>query len=298
MPDRPSLDGGGGDEVTTAPTPLDQAVPFLRCPHCAQDLHRADASLRCPAGHVFDVARQGYVSLLSGASNPHVADTAAMVAAREEFLSGGHLDPISEALAPLVAAAADASSCVLDVGAGTGRHLGRVLAEMPDRVGVAVDLSKHALRRAAKAHRRMAAVCCDVWRGLPIRTGSVAAAINVFAPRNGAELRRVLAPQGTLLIVTPTDRHLAQLVAELDLLTVAPDKRGRLADTLGPGLVLRDRDTVTWRRELDHAQVRAVVGMGPNAWHQDSAALAEKVAGLPERIEVDFSVDVSRYGPA
>ncbi|ASO20096.1 SAM-dependent methyltransferase [Actinoalloteichus hoggarensis] len=283
----------------TAPTALDRAVAFLRCPHCAEDLRRTDASLRCPTGHVFDVARQGYVTLLSGANNPHVADTAAMVAAREEFLAPGHLDPISAALAPLVAdAGAAEDGCVLDVGGGTGRHLGRVLDGSPDRVGIAVDLSKHALRRAARAHPRLAAVCCDVWRGLPIRTGSVAAAINVFAPRNGAELCRVLAPRGTLLIVTPTGRHLAELVGELGLLTVASDKRGRLADTLGPGLVLRSQESVTWRRELGHAEVRAVVGMGPNAWHQDPAALAEKIAALPANVEVGFSVDVSVYRPA
>ncbi|AOS63244.1 putative RNA methyltransferase [Actinoalloteichus hymeniacidonis] len=278
---------------------LDQAVPFLCCPHCGHELHRVAGSLHCPERHVFDVAKQGYVSLLPGAARPQAADTAEMVAARSDFLGGGHLDPISEALRSLVAAAVDdVPGCVLDVGAGTGRHLGRVLDAVPERVGIALDLSKPALRRAVRAHSRMAAVCCDVWRGLPVRTGSAAAVVNIFAPRNGPELRRVLAPAGRLFIVTPTRGHLSELIQELDLLTVAADKHSRLADTLGPGLALDERHTTTWHRELDHSQVRAVVGMGPNAWHQDPAELDRKVARLPARVTVRFSVDVSRYRPA
>src|SRR5688572_30940209 len=40
--------------------------------------------------------------------------------------------------------------CILDLGAGTGWYLARVLDRLPGRIGLALDLSKHALRRAAR----------------------------------------------------------------------------------------------------------------------------------------------------
>ena len=55
--------------------------------------------MRCGEGHSFDVARQGYLSLLAGEGTPHAGDTAEMVAARERFLGAGHFEPLAEALA-------------------------------------------------------------------------------------------------------------------------------------------------------------------------------------------------------
>ena len=45
---------------------IDGALPYLRCPVCEQSLSRADRALRCPAGHTFDLARQGYANLTAG----------------------------------------------------------------------------------------------------------------------------------------------------------------------------------------------------------------------------------------
>ena len=39
-------------------------MPELTCPVCGGALHREERSLRCGAGHCYDLARQGYVNLL------------------------------------------------------------------------------------------------------------------------------------------------------------------------------------------------------------------------------------------
>ena len=39
-------------------------MPDLTCPVCGGVLHREERSLRCGAGHCYDIARQGYVNLL------------------------------------------------------------------------------------------------------------------------------------------------------------------------------------------------------------------------------------------
>ena len=65
--------------------------------------------------------------------------------------------------------------CVLDLGAGTGWYLARVLDRLPGRSGLALDLSRHALRRAARAHARIGAVAADAWGPLPVRDAAVGA---------------------------------------------------------------------------------------------------------------------------
>jgi 23S rRNA (guanine745-N1)-methyltransferase len=254
---------------------LDDALQLLACPHCGGGLSRIEGRVACPNGHSFDVARSGYLSLLPGDARLGSADTAEMVAARERFLGAGHFEPLAEALAEEAERAGPPPGCVLDLGAGTGWHLARVLDRLPGRAGLALDLSKHALRRAARAHPRAAAVACDAWRPLPVRDSVAALALDVFAPRDGAEIARVLQPGGALLVVTPTRGHLAELVAAHGLLTVDERKEERLAAKLDAHLDLERRVEREWPMTLTAADVAAAVAMGPSARHLPATADAE-----------------------
>ncbi|MQA95618.1 MAG: 23S rRNA methyltransferase [Streptosporangiales bacterium] len=278
---------------------LDDVLGLLRCPVCGEGLGRSAAGpVRCAAGHSFDVARQGYLNLLTGAPAPGTADTAAMVAAREGFLASGHYAPLTQAIttaATELVHAAPGNGCVVDVGAGTGRHLGAVLDALPGRVGLALDVSKYALRRAARAHPRAGAVVWDVWRPFPVADGVASLVLDVFSPRNAAEFHRVLVPGGGLLVVTPAPGHLRELAAPLGLLTVDERKDERLGQALGTWFRAGYRTDLTVPMLLTHEQVAAVVGMGPSARHIDPAELPVRIATLPSPVEVTATFHVSRY---
>jgi 23S rRNA (guanine745-N1)-methyltransferase len=270
---------------------LAEVVRYLRCPVCHSDLAAADAGLACAKGHNFNRARQGYVDLTTGAVR-HQGDDADMVAARAAFLDAGHYGFMSAALAD---AAPPGDGLVMDVGAGTGAHLAAVLDARHEAAGLAVDVSRHALRRAARRHPRAAAVRADAWAGLPVHDGSVRLLLDVFAPRHGAEFARVLRPDGLLLVVTPAPDHLTELITALGLLRVDPAKEDRLAAGLAPWFIPVTTTALYRRLTLDHAAVRALVGMGPSAWHTDAAALTERVAALPVPVTVTASVLLHRY---
>ena len=291
-------------------TALDDVLPLLRCPHSGADLGREQAgdAVRCADGHTFDVARQGYLSLLAGGGTPHAGDTAEMVAARERFLRAGHFEPVAAALAEVVggamaggapagasggAAGFGGSACVLDLGAGTGWYLAHVLDAWPGAWGLGLDLSKPALRRAARAHPRLAAVACDVWRPLPVRDAVAAVVLNVFAPRDGNEIARVLAPGGIVAVVTPRPGHLRELAQPLGLLDVDEHKEARLSDRLEPALAIADRGELTWTLRLDRAAARDAAAMGPSAFHVSPAHLDERVAALPQLLEVTAAVTLT-----
>jgi 23S rRNA (guanine745-N1)-methyltransferase len=267
---------------------LSEAIHLLACPHCGGRLSRDEGGLACSKGHSFDVARSGYVSLLPGDARLGSADTAEMAAARAAFLGAGHFAPLAGALGHEVGRGGLPQGCVVDLGAGTGWYLARVLDRLPGRAGLALDLSKHALRRAARAHPQIAAVACDVWRTLPVRESVAALVLSLFAPRNGPEIARVLCPNGVFVVVTPTDRHLIELVEDLGLLTVDERKQERLDAKLGAHLDLEQRVEREWSLQLATADVANVVAMGPSARHVGRAVRGEARA-------VTASVTISTY---
>lgn len=278
---------------------LADVIDLLRCPHCADGLELGAGTARCAAGHSFDVARQGYLNLLPGDARTGSADTAAMVRARAAFLEAGHYAPIAstvaEAAGEAMASRGAGAGRVVDLGAGTGYYLAAVLERLPEARGLALDISKHALRVAARAHPRIGAVGCDAWAGLPLRDGAAGSAINVFAPRDPAELARVLAPGGALIVVTPNPGHLGELVSAVGMLTVQERKRERLTGRLGAlfepiAEIPVEREMVLGREDL-----AALVAMGPSARHLGEREIEQRVAALEDPLAVSLSVSVATY---
>ncbi len=279
---------------------IDGALPYLVCPVCRQPLSRHDRALRCPRGHSFDMAKQGYADLSAGRL-PHTGDSAEMIADRADFLAAGHYAFIAEALARAASHSEDQDpitvrreardpELILDAGTGTGDYLAHVLGSAPTATGLGLDVSKPALRRAAKAHPRAAAVLTDLWRPLPVADASATVILNVFAPRNGPEFARVLRPGGRLLVVTPAADHLAELVTAHGLIQVDPDKATRVGETLDEHF--RPLGTTTLRHEmrLSGAEVRTLIGMTPSARHV-------AVDDLPARdVTVTAAVVLTTYG--
>ncbi|WP_084955768.1 putative RNA methyltransferase [Thermoactinospora rubra] len=269
----------------------------LRCPVCRGPVRLGEGALRCERGHSFDVARQGYVSLLAGSRPPGTADTPAMVAARAAFLAAGHYAPLARALAGAVAGLlrdAPPYPLVVDAGTGTGYYLGAVLDAAPQAIGMAFDISKHAVRRAARAHERAGAFVADVWRPLPVADAVADVILNVFAPRNGPEFRRILRPGGALMVVTPAPGHLSPLVEELGLLSVDPDKDRRLAAGL-EGFTLESRREVGFDLLLTREDALLVTGMGPSAWHADMSQLKERLAQYPDQLKTRANFYLSSF---
>ncbi|MFE5284091.1 methyltransferase domain-containing protein [Nocardia sp. NPDC056611] len=415
---------------TDQPSPADRLLAcadLLACPQCGHPLTAgvdpaADDSptrtLRCRLGHSYDLAKQGYVSLLTGASTKMTGDTPAMLDARAAFQSAGHFAPIAAALAAAIATplpgraadtslfgadsppaaaatdarpaplredgaatptalrnsgtdsasrhhraragiatpgmsvatasaarlaatllsgetaatgggraeapgtpespvgsrswagpdpaaesptpvrteAADRGLAVLEIGAGTGYYVAAVLDALPGARGIALDVSKAAARRAARAHVRAGSVLADAWRGLPVPDGVMSAVVSVFAPRNADEVARVLAEGGRFVVVTPTSRHLRELIEPLGMVSVDAAKEDRLAESLGERFELVGREAVEYTMSLTHEDVARVVAMGPSAFHGDEGR-AEAVAALPDPVAVTASVTVSAYRP-
>ncbi len=269
--------------------------PFLVCPVCVSALEVTDRTLACALGHRFDAARQGYYNLVTGKGSPFEGDTAEMVDAREQFLGSGAYAPLRRAVVEAARRRAADTAVALDAGAGTGYYLEGLVADLPGCYPVALDLSKIALRRAARRLPGGISLVWDVWRRLPLADGSVDVLLNVFAPRNPDEFLRVLAPGGCLVVVTPRPGHLAGLEAVGPLLSVPAHKADDVLASFGGALVEAGREDLDYVMSLPRDLARSALVMGPAARHaraEDTAAAAHDAGAAPLEVAARFTVQV------
>ncbi|MFK4729319.1 methyltransferase domain-containing protein [Agromyces mediolanus] len=238
-----------------------------------------------------------------------------MLDARALVHDAGFFDPLKRALAEMLREhSPDAAPRILDAGCGTGHYTETALdafgaarpavggtAAVVSETGeaprvLAMDLSPAAVLRTVR--RRPASVdglVADTWQPLPIRDASIDVVLDVFAPRNATEFRRVLRPGGLLLVVVPRPEHLQELRAEGRVLQIPEGKADSLVDELAPAFRLRSAQHVGAQFPLeqdaaaDDALAAAIIAMGPSAHHRTQEPAAGALA-LPEAISL--SVDV------
>jgi len=194
---------------------------------CGLPLARVERTLRCAAGHAFDVARAGYVNLLQPQDRRSLAagDSKEVVNARLALEERGLGVDLERAVAELAdeiglprtsAADSDASvgpsrtATVLDLGAGTGRHLA-ALAGRFDADALGLDLSVHSIELAARRHVSGAWCVANCDRVLPVRSASVDLVLSIDGRRPAQEIARVLRADGRVLVAVPGARDLAEL---------------------------------------------------------------------------------------
>ena len=262
------------------------------CPVCGGVLKRSERSLRCAAGHCYDLAKQNYMNLLmknQPAAKRH-GDDKRMVAARQEFLDGGWYACLRDALCALAVKHCGGGAALLDVGCGEGYYTSAVRkaligAGKPCAAG-GIDISKTALIAAAKRDPELSLAVASVNR-LPVSDGSIGLLMNVFAPNDDAEFLRVLRPGGVLLKAVPREKHLFGLKAavyEKPYLNPAP--------AYAPaGFTLLERMDVDARITVSpRAQIENLFMMTPY-YYKTGAADQAKLSVLDTlETELEFSV--------
>lgn len=257
----------------------------LRCPHYDESLTADGLGLICPRGHRFDRARQGYVNLLRPTRAQ--GDTADMLRARRRFLEAGYYAPLAAAVTKSVAAwlGSDgaqvemAARALVDCGCGEGYYLDYVAIALGNNLrahgwrlygfGLARDAARMAAGRRYGASddgaRAVTLAVASMWDRLPFADAGIGAALVIFAPRNPAELARIVVPGGLLLVVTPAPDHLAEARAALPaLLAPQPEKAARLRAALAPAfLPVRER-AVHFSFALDGAALADLAEMTPH----------------------------------
>ena len=182
----------------------------LVCPICGENLIQQEKSFVCPNKHSFDIARQGYVNLLTVQQKHSLApgDTKEQVLSRRAFLEAGYYTPILETLIA-TAKKYGVSGEILDIGCGEGWYSAQ-LAEALHLPLTGLDISKEAVRCASakyKAHRWLCATAAHI----PVPDASAGLVTSLFALTLPEEFHRVLTTDGFYFQVLAAEDHLLGL---------------------------------------------------------------------------------------
>jgi 23S rRNA (guanine745-N1)-methyltransferase len=231
----------------------------LTCPLCRGALVPAGKSYRCPAGHAFDLAKEGYLSLLHGRQKGEGrGDSKAMILARDRVHRAGVFDPLVSALAALPFATPPKH--VLELGCGEGFFLGHVVRAHGIATSYGLDLSVDAVKLAARTLKQSLILRADLLNPLPFADGSLDLVQSIFAPRPLAEIKRVLRPGGHALFVYPQADHWQELRAFLPLAKIGEEKLPPDLEGFAPAA----SSHVCARTELSHAVLVDLVEMSPS----------------------------------
>lgn len=187
----------------------------LSCPVCRSDMHNHDRCLKCENGHSFDLAKEGYVNLLTSShkSGDLLGDNKSMALSRQSFLNKGYFASLSGFLSGYIKENCKENDVLLDICCGEGYYSAEVLKEN-NLTLYGFDLSKNMVRLAGKRKLTATFFVANLSR-IPIKNESTDLAFHLFAPFHEKEFSRVLKKSGKLLTVVPGANHLFELKEKL-----------------------------------------------------------------------------------
>lgn len=262
------------------------------CPLCRAPLTPVGGSYVCPARHTFDIARRGYVNLLTGRATKQHGDNKEMIQARHDFLSAGHYEVLMQAVADVTYRYAPQNAKLLDAGCGECSYTYRITKTLNDAVRpyemLGIDISREALSIGAGTCREAALAVASLYH-LPLADESIDMLFEIFAPHCGEEYHRVLKPGGTLVMAIPTARHLYGLK---EVLYETPYEN-TVSDPALAGFALKEQIAVRDRLTLSGSDLWSLFTMTPYFYR--TAPQAKEKLRQRARLETEIAFALLVY---
>ncbi len=268
------------------------------CPVCKQSLHPVEGCFGCDNGHCHDLAKEGYLNLLLShqrkSSNP--GDNKEMIMARRQFLNQGHYQKLAEFVAAMIVQHSQENMCLLDIGCGEGyytRYFADAVAIQNTLWIGGIDISKEAIKRAAKSYsdRVDFAVASNVQ--LPLADQSMSIVTEIFAPDYPQEISRVLKDDGLFIHVTPGAGHLYSL---REMIYDTPQKHPP-ASMITTSLTVVEQHELAFDLHLaQNDDIANLLKMTPYYW-QVNAQRQQKILSVSElNTEASFVITLYKKG--
>lgn len=273
-------------------------------------------SLLCSANHRFDLAKQGYVNLMS-----HPAKTKydrAMFDARRAMNEALMFEPLLARMSEMIlarqqaenAASAD-NQCqtagpsprtlrLLDAGCGEGSHLTALSDKLRrmtegDVIGVGIDIAKEGVQLAARDDNENIWIVGDLAKS-PLADKSFDVILNILSPSNYAEFHRLLAENGLLVKIIPESGYLQELRTAL---YSGQDRESysneATVELFQRSFDMRERERITYSVSLTPAQAEQLVYMTPLSWGAGEDQVRQVLTDHPlSEITCDFSILIGR----
>ncbi len=272
----------------------------LVCPIDSKPLELNEKQLECENGHVFDIARQGYVNLLpvQYKRSKQPGDSKAMVSARTRFLNSGVYEPVVDKLAEILLAQItdEKEICLMDAGCGEGYYFNALFNYLEGEKGsgslsfIGLDISKAAIAEAAKRNKQITWVV-GTNRQPPVACASVDVILCVFGFPSFAGFSNALKSGGRVILIEPGPDHLKELREVIYTEVKASDQQD-LANAEAAGFSVLDRKQLQFKTGIiDNEQINNLLVMTPHFYRATKEG--REAAGNLEKLDLTVDVVIS-----
>lgn len=285
-------------KLTKSAIRLSRYEQLFTCPICQSQMKIvAQKSLICHQSHTFDIARQGYIHLLTR-SMPSQYDKELFVARRKVIVDSDLFSPLTNEITKLIDkhAETNADLKIIDMGTGEGSHLHNICQQLKEKygkecVGFGLDISKAGIMEAAKHYEAMSWLVADIANS-PFIDNSFEIILNVLSPANYQEFKRLLRQEGVIIKIVPGRHYLKELRQFFYQNREQQEySNEKVVSGFKENFQVIDHRTLTYQTHLSQPMLRVLINMTPLTWH----ASKEKIQRFLDRDHSDITVNVEIF---
>ena len=256
--------------------------------NCSHLLTLKKDGLHCDAGHHFNKPKGGFWNLLQPQDKKSLkpGDSEEAVMARHRWLQRGHAAGLIQTLQPWINSSTIERA--MDLGCGEGTF-GPALFADSGASYCGVDLSRQAIRLAAKQWAGGTWVLANADRFLPAADHSVDCVVSLFGRRPASEIARILTPGGQCIVAVPGAEDLIQLREQVQQTGRRRSRWEVIVDELETaGLKLKQHQLWQTSVELEPDAIADALAMTYRAVRKSQHLIAEQLTAMQVTLAADL----------
>ncbi|GKQ43075.1 50S rRNA methyltransferase [Companilactobacillus sp. RD055328] len=276
---------------------IDLALEFLQknieqfqCPICEADLKvfANEKSLKCSAGHTFDISKKGTVQLVNKFVQSDYDEK--LFSSRSYMMNAGLFDPVFEALTRNIAE----NDLVIDAGSGEGSAM-IYLREQKPLTAIGFDLASEGIQSSSRG-----LMLQDIFfsvanlANIPLKDNSVDTIVNLLSPASYDEFKRILKPGKNILKVVPNTNYLTeirQFVAQRQEHINSTYDNSEVIENLMKNNKTVEVEDINYQFKLDTPELKEnMYQMTPLTWSLDDEVKQEFIESNIDNITVNLQL--------
>lgn len=272
----------------------------LQCPICASSVQiKNKQQMVCLHSHSFDIAKQGYVFLLSKPTQTHY--TKELFEQRRKInMYTPFYTQFQRTLATLIDTYIQETVAeplqLADMGTGEGSHLQNVTSYLSDHLGrsvngIGMDISKEGIMHATKHDDTHIWLVADIAHS-PLAPRSMDVVLNVLSPSNYNEFARIRSKNGVIMKVIPGIKYMKEMRQFFHSSSNPVQANERVRVHFSDHFQIDEIVNIRESHPLTTIERRTLAKMSPLTWDASSENVDAFVATEPDEITIDLDIIV------
>lgn len=269
---------------------------LLKCPICDSSMKvQGLKSIVCPNRHSFDIAKQGYLNLITHPIKTNY-DKDLFEARRKVIIDSDFFRPFHTEITKMIHKhTTEANLSVVDMGSGEGSHLytiSRAIQESDQKsiAAVGIDISKEGILEAAKNYENHMWIVADL-ANTPFHSHTFDVLLNILSPSNYEEFNRLLTDDGIIIKVVPRSKYLQEL---REFFHGDSEKKNysneKVVELFKDKFDLIEQSTIHYQSVLKESELNNLIKMTPLSWEASSEEINSFFETKIPKITIDLDI--------